>query len=405
MTAARPQAPSAMPTPRRVLILHDYAGGRGGAEHIALDLRRGLRLRGIEARLLTSTADPFNDDQAPDATCPGRTDGLRVMSETWNPAAARAVANEIKRFQPDIVQIVMFLTQLSPAILSVLDSVPAVYTANTYRATCPTGLRWRPGLGLCSVKPGLTCCLSGCVSPLGFLPRMIQSRLARRGRDRLDRIVAPSHAMAGILSEHGWPVDHVVPYTVEDIPRVDSIAATPVIAYAGRLTEEKGLEVLVRAVAAGGPALASTRLLIVGDGPHRAAIESLVMTCGLTERTTFTGYLGRAESQTALEQAWVQVVPSLWPEPFGLVAAEAMMRGTAVIVSDSGALPEVVGTGGIVVPAANVAALAAALVEVVADRGRAESLGKAGRIVATRSLASRPWIDAHVAIYRDLLNG
>ena len=395
-----------MPPPRRVLILHDYAGGRGGAEHLAIDLRRGLRLRGIEARLLTSTADPWNDDDdAPDSTCPGRTDGFRVISETWNPAAANAVAREIQRFQPDVVQIIMFLTQLSPAILSVLDSVPTVYTTNTYRATCPTGLRWRPREGLCDVEPGLTCCRSGCVSPFGFLPRMIQSRLAARGRDRLDRIVAPSHAMARILSEHGWPVDHVVPYTVEDNPRVDPIAATPAIAYAGRLTEEKGVDVLVRAVAAGGPALASARLLIVGDGPHRAAIESLVRTCSLADRTTFTGHLCRDEAHTVLEQAWVQVVPSLWPEPFGLVAAEAMMRGTAVIVSDAGALPEVVGTGGIVVPAGDVAALAAALVEFAVDRDRAHSLGKAGRIVATERLASTSWIDAHVAIYADLLTG
>lgn len=393
-----------MPTPRRVLILHDYAGGRGGAEHLALDLRRGLRRRGIETQLLTSTADPWNEDDAPDATCPGRTDGFRVISETWNPAAASAVARQIERFQPDVVQMIMFLTQLSPAILGSLDSVPAVYTMNTYRATCPTGLRWLPGKGLCTAEPGLTCCLSGCVSPLGLLPRMLQSRLAARGRARLDRIVAPSHAMARILSEHGWPVDHVVPYTVEDISRVHPISATPVIAYAGRLTDEKGVEILARAVAAGGPSLASARLLIVGDGPRRAAIESLVTTCGLAERTTFTGHLGRAESQKLLEQAWVQVVPSLWPEPFGLVAAEAMMRGTAVIVSDSGALPEVVGTGGMVVPAGNVAALAAALAEVVTDRDRAESLGEAGRIVATQRLASMPWIDAHVAIYRDLLN-
>ena len=393
-----------MPTLRRVLILHDYAGGRGGAELLALDLRRGLRLRGIEARLLTSTADPWNDDDAPDATCPGRTDGFRVLAETWNPAAARTVAREMARFQPDVVQIIMFLTQLSPAILGVLDSVPVVYTANTYRATCPTGLRWRPATGLCSVAPGLTCCRSGCVSPLGLLPRMIQSRLAARGRDRLDRIVAPSHAMARILSDHGWPVDHVVPYTVEDIPRVHPISASPVIAYAGRLTEEKGVDVLVRAIAAAGPSLASARLLIVGDGPHRAAIESLVRTCSLSDRTTFTGHLGRGDSQTLLEQAWVQVVPSLWPEPFGLVAAEAMMRGTAVIVSDSGALPEVVGTGGLVVPAGNVAALAAALAGVVTDREQAESLGKAGRIVATQRLSSTSWIDAHVAIYRGLLS-
>lgn len=394
-----------MKTPRRVLILHDYAGGRGGAEHIALELRRGLRARGIAAQLLTSTADPWEDDEAPDSVCPGRTDPLRVISETWNPAAARAVARELERFQPDIVHIVMFLTQLSPAILSALDAVPTVYFASTYRISCPTGLRWHSAEKVCTAEAGLACWRHGCISPFGLLPRMVQSRLVARRRDRLNRVVTPSHAMARILSRHGWRIDHVVPYTLDPIPRLRPISATPLVAYSGRLTPEKGVDVLVRAVAAAGAALKSARLVIVGDGPHRAALEAIVAACGLGERTTFTGHLGREESQSLLDQAWVQVVPSLWPEPFGLVALEAMCRGTAVIVSDAGALPDVVLEGGVVVAAGDVSALAAALMRVVADRETARTQGEAGLTVAKRR---RPnpnvsWIDELVCIYGDLL--
>lgn len=391
-------------TPRRVLIVHDYAGARGGAELLALDLRRGLRSRGIETRLLTSTADPWNDDEAPDATCRGRTDGLRVISEAWNPSAARALAGELRRFRPDIVQIIMFLTQLSPSILRELDAVPTVYAANTYRVCCPTGLRWRPAENVCTVEPGLPCIRHGCVSPLGLVPRLVQARLAKSGRDRIDRVVTPSHAMARILRAHGWRVDRVVPYTVEDTPREHPIAPTPLVAYAGRLTEEKGVDMLVRAMAAAGEALGSARLLIIGDGPRRAELEGLVAGCNLVGRTTFTGHLGRSGSEALLQQAWVQVVPSLWPEPYGLVAAEAMMRGTALIASDAGALPEVVGdTGGVVVPGGDVAALAAALVDVVSRRERAEAIGQAGRAIALGRRAAPSWIDEYVSIYRELL--
>ena len=395
-----------MKIPRRVLILHDYAGGRGGAEHIARELRRGLRTRGIAAKLLTSTADPWDDGVAPDSTCPGRTDRFRVISETWNPAAARAVARELEQFQPDVVHIFMFLTQLSPAILSVLDAVPTVYFANTYRISCPTGLRWHAAEKVCTAEPGLACWRHGCISPLGLLPRMIQSRLVARRRDRLNRVVTPSHAMARILVRHGWRIDNVVPFTLDDpVPRKHPFSATPVIAYSGRLVPEKGVDVLIRAVAAAGAALESARLLIVGDGPQRAALEAIVAACGLGERTTFTGHLGREESQVFLDPAWVQVVPSLWPEPFGLVALEAMYRGTAVIVSDAGALPEVVGQGGLVVAAGDVSALAAALVEVVADREKAQTQGEAGLRIARQRLSTpkTSWIDEFVTIYGDLL--
>ena len=79
--------------------------------------------------------------------------------------------------------------------------------------------------------------------------------------------------------------------------------------------------------------------------------------------------------ERALGTAWVQAVPSVWEEPFGLVAAEAMMRGTATVTSRIGGLTEfgVEGDTGYSVPAGDATALAEALRRIVTDRRLAEA--------------------------------
>jgi glycosyltransferase involved in cell wall biosynthesis len=102
---------------------------------------------------------------------------------------------------------------------------------------------------------------------------------------------------------------------------------------------------------------------------------------GLTGAVQFLGHLDHPALEHALAAAWVQAIPSRWEEPFGLVAAEAMMRGTAAVASDAGGLAEQVvqGETGYRVAPGDPHALAGALTRVLADRDHAERLGARGR--------------------------
>jgi glycosyltransferase involved in cell wall biosynthesis len=103
--------------------------------------------------------------------------------------------------------------------------------------------------------------------------------------------------------------------------------------------------------------------------------------------------------------AWVQVVPSRWAEPFGLAAVDAMMRGTAVIASDSGGLSEIVREGetGFLIPPGNVGALAKALLCLLQNREWAEQMGRAGRQVAVDQFSETTFVDKFVHLYHTLL--
>jgi glycosyltransferase involved in cell wall biosynthesis len=175
----------------------------------------------------------------------------------------------------------------------------------------------------------------------------------------------------------------------------------PTVAYAGRLDAKKGVEVLIRAMSLVAAQHPTARLLIAGHGPERAALERLARDLGVAGRVTFLGYLPRPEMEEALSGAWVQAVPSLWAEPFGLVAAEAMMRGTAVVVSGSGGLGEIVehGVTGLRVRPGDAASLAAALGTLVADRAAAEAMGGAARAHALANLTIDRAVDRYLELY------
>ena len=393
-------------SPARVLILHDYAGSRGGAELLSLDLRRGLRARGIDARLMTTTADAHDMDPeaAPDYTCFGTSGRLRAFPETYNPSARRELQRVLETFKPDVVSVLMFMTALSPAILSALRDVPTVILHMTYREICPTGLRWRPNDGLCDAKAGWACQANGCFGKVGILPRIAQMKLLDRYAGIFDRRVAPSHAMANILDEQGWNVTDVLPFGIPPHEGGGTQSQTPLIAYAGRLTEEKGVGWLLDAVAHAGARLGDTRVEILGDGPAREGLEAQAHGLGIADRVMFRGKVKRTESQNVLGRAWLQVIPSLWPEPFGLVAAEALARGTPALVTDQGAPPEIVehGKTGWVVPVGNVSAMAERLIEAVEDPARLAEMGQAGIAAAKARYSVERWVDGCVDIFRQI---
>ena len=128
------------------------------------------------------------------------------------------------------------------------------------------------------------------------------------------------------------------------------------LVFLGRLVTEKGLDLLLEAVAKIG-----ARLTIVGGGPERAAMENLTGQLGLAERVHFAGPKRGPELVALLQQHKILVVPSRYDEPFGVVALEGIASGCVVVASSGGGLPEAVGPCGVTFPNGDVTALAGSL--------------------------------------------
>ncbi len=388
----------------RILLVNDYATATAGAERITLDLRDGFRARGHEVRVFASRAELIPGESFADATCYGTNTRVQTLTSTVNWSAARALRQELRAFAPDVVQVQMFLWQLSPSILPLLRSVPSVYWAMTFKAVCPTGLKWLPGGAPCAVPAGVACLRHGCITLTGFGPLMLQRALWRSRRGAFGAIVGCSHDVQRHLERDGIETREVIWPGVPERPRRPPLDGPPTVTFAGRLRVEKGVDVLVRAFARARERVPDARLSIAGAGPAEPALRALIEQLGLVDCAVLHGQLGGEMLERTLDRGWVHAVPSRWPEPFGLTATEAMMRGTAVVASEIGGLAESVvhETTGLRVPAGDELALADALTRVLADRDFAERLGEAGRARAQERFSLNGCLTRFERLYASL---
>lgn len=390
----------------RILLISDYATPTGGAEHVMLGLRTALRERGHEVRFLASTARPLGKESLADYHCFGLMSKLRGLVQVWNPSAYTKLKSILADFRPDIVHVRLFSSQISPSILPLLASVPTIFHAAWYRTICPLGTKLLPNGEQCHAAAGLACVRERCI-PFYTLPSvMAQMWLTRRGWPSFNHVVANSQATRQHLEHQGVAVDEVIWNGVVAGAESRPDPAVPVVAFAGRLVPEKGTALLLQAFAAILPDTPHARLWIAGDGPERAALEALAVRLGVQASVDFLGMLPREEMESRFRAAWVQVVPSLWHEPFGLVAAEALMRGTPAIVTNSGGLAEIVqhGITGWRTAPGDLHDLTETLRAALRDPARLVQMGERARAFALENLDQRIFVDRFLQLYHSLGN-
>jgi glycogen synthase len=137
-----------------------------------------------------------------------------------------------------------------------------------------------------------------------------------------------------------------------------------------RLVSDKGVDVLICALSMLRDSAIETQLTIVGDGPERSALEAQVRDLKLQTHVEFVGRQSPSELAAALNRHRILVVPSRWPEPFGIVAVEGIASGCTVVGSDLGGLPEAIGPCGVTFPNDDTRALAERLAELISDPKR-----------------------------------
>jgi glycosyltransferase involved in cell wall biosynthesis len=389
----------------KILLISDYATPSGGTELLMLGLREGLRRRGHDARFFASDASTSAALPNADYLCRGALSPLQSLLQVMNPWAVKRLRTILRAFQPDVIHVALFLTQLSPLILPLLRATPSLYHAMWYRAVCPIGTKMLPDGTTCQQPAGVVCYQAGCVPLRHWGPRMLQLRLWRRWRHVFRLVVAPSVTVQHALLAEGIGPVEVIENGVPERPMHPPLTAPPTVVFAGRLVREKGVHVLLHAFAAVVARIPDARLLIAGDGPERETLNALVRRLGVEQCVSMLGHVSLTELEGQCAAAWVHVVPSLWAEPFGNVAIEAMMRGTAVVASRAGGLAEIVEDGitGRLVPAGEVPVLAEVLTQLLSTREAVERLGARGRAVALARFGEARYVERVLGVYERLV--
>jgi glycosyltransferase involved in cell wall biosynthesis len=366
-----------------ILFLHNRYRTTGGEERAVADLLWLVREHlGEEAELLTRDSASIGRARAAAGLLGG---GL----------APQQVADAVRRTGARVVHAHNLNPSLGWRALAAARAAGArtVLHLHNYRLVCAVGTCFTRGADCtrCHGRDTLPGVRHNCRGT-GTEAAVYGAALAlwqRRLVEHADAVIVPSAFALQRLRALGAPLGgtpvHVVGHVVRDVVGASTAAGGEHALVASRLAPEKGVDTAIAACAAAG-----LPLVIAGDGPRRAALE----TRARGTRTTFVGRVGAPELAALRARAGLAIVPSRSAETFGLAAAEAMAAGLPVVASAIGALPELCDPDGLVAPG-DAAALALAARALFGDA----AAGEAGRRRVLEIAAPGAIAPALAAIY------
>jgi glycosyltransferase involved in cell wall biosynthesis len=330
--------------------------------------------------------------------------GSLVLSP-WNPLQARRVQGLAERIRPDVAHVHNTWYAQSPAVLWALRraGVPTVMTLHNYRLVCANGQLFRDGAPCedCVGASPWHGVQHGCYRDSIVLSVPAAGTIALHDRLRtwsrtVDRFVVLSEFAAERLVRGGLPPDRIElkPNFVADPgPRAAPAAASATVLYVGRLSPEKGVELLVEAWREVGEG--PLELVVVGDGPLRERLARRPVA-----RLRLVGQLPAAEVRRQMLAARALVLPSVWYEGQPVAVLEALAAGLPVLGSGIGGVPELLaplGRDWLAAPG-EVASWVAAL-RALADPERVEVASARARALYERSFSAATAARALEGVY------
>jgi glycosyltransferase involved in cell wall biosynthesis len=403
----------------RILHVNKFLYRRGGAEGYMLDVAAMHEAAGHDVAFF-AMRHPDNLSSRYERWFPSQVDfdplpsGIVRRVEgagrlLWSTSAARGMEAVIRDFRPDVVHLHNVYHQLSPSILQPVrrHRIPAVMTLHDYKLACPT-YRFLDHGEICEAcvprrfwQPALRRCNAGSLAASALNGLELTLHTYGRAYAPVGIFACPSRFLLDKMRS-----SRVYPDRLRWLPNfVDSQSIAPKerpggpVIFAGRLSSEKGVDVLVEAVALRG----ELELDVAGDGPARGELEELAAARGVADRVRFHGRVPTGRLGELLRASSVAAVPSRWYENMPLAVIEAFAAGLPVVGTDLGGVPELIdaGVNGEIVPANDAAALAETLARLAGDPDRAMQMGREARIKAEREYSPSVHIERLEGVYAE----
>lgn len=328
----------------KVLLAHNrYSAAQPSGENVVVDQERQLlSAAGVEVVLYERSSDEIAD-------WPLGRKLAHAASPVYARRAQRDLVELIDHERPDVLHVHNVYPLLSPGVVRTAHEhrLPVVQTIHNFRHACMKGTFFRDGhdcrdcLGRRVPLPGVVhACYRGSRAQSAVMATTLSAH--HDTWRTVDRFVALTEAMATFLGQIGMRREQITvkPNCVPDPGRHDERGSG--IAYVGRLSEEKGVPLLLdawqrHADGEQGP------LHVAGDGPLRGLVEQVA-----ARRTDVTmhGWVEHAAGLALMRSAAVVVVPSVWEDVCPMVAIEALANARPLLATTNGGLPYLVGADG-----------------------------------------------------------
>jgi glycosyltransferase involved in cell wall biosynthesis len=385
----------------RILIAHDAAAGGGGVESYLAAIMPALVARGHDVSFLCVPSRT--------QTGPTRLDQVEQVFSIADIGFTRALT-AVGHWRPDVCfSHNMRTLEVDERLVS---SFPVVKMMHGYFGTCIGGQKAHtfPGVDACSREFGIACLglylprRCGQLRPALMLSQFGWASRQRQLFDRYAHIVVASRHMTREYARHGLAPRQLTAAPL--FPTASSTAAfripppLPTVLFLGRMTPIKGGDTLIRAAVCAARLLAKpVRLAFAGNGPAEENWRTLAREQNVD--AVFHGWVAGDARTALLRSASVIAVPSLWPEPFGLVGLEAAVHGVPAVGFDVGGIGEWLrdDVNGRLVPAVgSSSALGSAIARMLTSTSELLRLGEG----AVR-VASQLTLEAHLATVEAVL--
>ncbi|MGZ6404372.1 MAG: glycosyltransferase family 4 protein, partial [Bdellovibrionota bacterium] len=408
----------------RILFCNKYNFRFSGTEAYLFDLLELLRAAGHEVAIFSMDCGERTERGYPQYLVPridfkdeGQAPWTRARQAAhaiYSRSVRRKLAEAIEDFRPDIAHIRNIYHHLSPSVLWEFRAkhVPVIYQVNDLKVICPTNTLVAQGepcercRGGAFWHVGTQRCYGGTRSAsLVLMAEAYVHKWLRTYGTCVTRVVAPSEFVRQKLMENGWDSKKIeVLYHFQEVAPEENQASDPnsPVLYFGRLSAEKGVVDLIRAMAPN----RHIPLVITGEGPQRPELEQLVRELRLTN-VTFAGRLQGMHLNRAIAGSRFTVFPSHAGEVLGKSILESYAHGKPVIATDLGSRREIVieGQTGLLYGHGNVEELAAKMARLYADLQLTETLGRGGRNLLIERHSPAGHLSKLMSIYEGLVQG
>lgn len=368
----------------KILFINQNCGYFGGVEQYIADNARGLADRGHQVYLAygNKTNKNLEEYESYFSKCFPCSELLTSQN-----SSAMTFSNIVESLQPDIV----FAHKLKDSnfLIKMVKHFSIVRMIHDHDLCCPRKHKYYLWNGqICGHKADWRCVLDlaflqkkpESIFKLGFFNVLAHFRELKNNR-KLQCLAVGSRWMKEELLQNGFSDQQIKihsPVVRMAIPEYIQPEGKKEFLYVGQLIKGKGIDLLLNALK---NVEGDWHLNVIGEGNARANLEKQAIESGLSQKVSFCGWVPRDQLSTHYQNCLFTIVPSRWPEPFGMVGLEAMTYGRAVIGFAVGGIPDWLENEktGLTAEAQNVQQLSSAIHRLANNPELAIKLGKAGR--------------------------
>lgn len=333
---------------------------------------------------------------------------FNAIRSVYSIKARKNISRLLDSHKFDLAHLHNIYHHLTPSIIPELKKrkIPIVMTVGDYHLISPNYFMFHNGSICEKVKPDkyykavFHKCVKG--SYLKSLLEVMEKyfyHFLKWEREYIDMFIAPSNFMKSKLLEYGIPEKKVItlPYFVDSGQYKPDYNPGKYILYFGRLSEEKGLMVLLRAM----KLLPEIKLVIAGVGPQENELR-IEKKESRIENVEFAGYKSGKELTSLIQNCRFTVLPSVWNEVFGLSILESFACGKPVIAARIGGIPEVIDNekNGLLVKANNPSELVNAIRKLWNNFDQCKKIGEQARNDAVKKFNPDNHLRAMLSIYK-----